>query len=87
MSRHLELLNLLNRGGDFNFRSREIVSEPGAPLLRPSVRRKSIVIRVNDKYPTGYWLRVLYILIRAFRAKKVRGMQIKHVRYSRVISY
>lgn len=25
------------------------------------MRRKSIVIRVNDKYPTGYWLRVLYI--------------------------
>lgn len=33
----------------------------GTPLLRPGVRRKSIVIRVNDKYPTGYWLRVLYI--------------------------
>lgn len=80
MSEHVELLNLLNRR-DYKFRARKVVSEPvrrycGQPCdVNPLLFGSTISIQPV----TGF---VFYTLIRAFRAKKVCGMQIKHVRYS-----
>lgn len=81
MSQHLELLNSLNRRGDFNFRSREVVSEPVRHYCGQACDVNPLLFgsTISIQPVTGF---VFYTLIRAFRAKKVRGMQIKHVRYS-----
>lgn len=80
MSQHLELLNLLNRGRGFNFRSREVVSEPVRHYCGQACDVNPLLFgsTISIQPVTGF---VFYTLIRIFRAKKVCEMQIKHVRY------